>query len=86
MTVEEYEQEFDKLSHFGSEMVATEAAKIERFFHWRSFARITGFLGPKSYDAALWATVKINVDAHEGDEYRRPLLVGTFVGQKRKAE
>ena len=33
MTVEEYEQEFDKLSHFGSEMVATEAAKIERFFH-----------------------------------------------------
>ncbi|XP_038904310.1 uncharacterized protein LOC120090664 [Benincasa hispida] len=30
MSVEEYEQEFDKLSHFAPELIATEAARTER--------------------------------------------------------
>ncbi|XP_038874997.1 uncharacterized protein LOC120067519 [Benincasa hispida] len=31
MSVEEYEQEFDKLSHFAPELVATEATRTEKF-------------------------------------------------------
>lgn len=71
MTVEEYEQEFDKLSHFALEMVATEAAKTKRFIQGLKvdFLGLVYSQDPKSYDAALRATATIHSYAQEWDEY-----------------
>lgn len=86
MSVEEYEQEFDKLSHFATEMVATEAARTERFIQGLR-SKLRGLVyahDSKSYVAALRATVRIDADAHERDKYHMFLLVGTFVWRKRR--
>ena len=65
MTVEEYEEEFNKLSHFAPEMVATEKTRVQRFVQGLK----VGLRGlaysqdPKTYDAALRAAVRIDADA-----------------------
>ncbi|XP_038887812.1 uncharacterized protein LOC120077819 [Benincasa hispida] len=84
----EYEQEFDKLSHFAPELVATEASRIERFIQgMRSGLRdMVHTLDLKTYVAALRAAVKIDADSQVGEDYRRSLGIGVSTGQKRKAD
>lgn len=87
MTVEEYEEEFNKLSHFSPEMVATKATRIERFVQGLRVG-LRGLVysqNPKMYDAELQATVRIDTHAQEGEEYQRSLFARISVGQKRKA-
>ena len=86
--MEEYEEEFDKLSHFAPEMVAMEKTRVQRFVQGLKVG-LRGLVysqDPKTYDAALRAAVRIDADAREGEEYRRSLMVGISVGQKRKAD
>ena len=86
--MEEYEEEFDKLSHFAPEMVATEKTRVQKFVQGLK-VRLQGLVysqDPKTYDAALRAAVRIDADAREGEEYRRSLMARISVGQKRKAD
>ncbi|XP_038885815.1 uncharacterized protein LOC120076109 [Benincasa hispida] len=88
ISVEKYEQEFDKLSRFTPELVATKAARTERFIQdLRSGLRgIVHALDLKTYVAALRAAIRIDVDSQVGEDYRRSLGIGTSAGQKMKAE
>lgn len=61
MSVEEYEQKFDKLSHLASKMVA----RKERFIQGLR-SGVQGLVHahePKTYVVALRATVRIDADA-----------------------
>ncbi|XP_038882324.1 uncharacterized protein LOC120073573 [Benincasa hispida] len=88
MSMEEYAQEFDKLSHFTHELIATEAVTIERFIQGlRSGLRgMVHAMDLKTYDAALRAAVSIHSDSQVGEEYRKLLEIGTSIGQKMKVE
>ncbi|XP_038883046.1 uncharacterized protein LOC120074107 [Benincasa hispida] len=65
MSMEKYEQEFDKLSHFTPELVATEAARTERFIQGlRSGLRgMVHALDLKTYVAVLRTAVRIDADS-----------------------
>ncbi|XP_038882311.1 uncharacterized protein LOC120073551 [Benincasa hispida] len=87
MSVEEYEQDFDKLSHFAPKLVATETIRTNSFIQGLK-SRLRGMvhaLELKTYAAALWAAVRIDADSQLGEDYRRSLRIGTSAGQKRKA-
>ncbi|XP_038895970.1 uncharacterized protein LOC120084143 [Benincasa hispida] len=88
MSVEEYEQEFDKLSLFTPKLVATEAARIERFIPGlrSGLQGMVHALDLKTYAATLRAAVRIDVDSKVGEEYRRSIGIKTSIGQKRMAE
>ena len=84
MTVKEYKEEFDKLSHFTPEIVATEKTRVERFVQGLKVG-LRGLVysqDPKTYNAALRASVRIDGDAREGEEYRRSLMARISVGKK----
>ncbi|XP_038882211.1 uncharacterized protein LOC120073433 [Benincasa hispida] len=86
--VEEYEQEFDKLTHFAPKLVATKAIRIERFVQGlrSGLHGMVHALDLKTYVAALQATVRIDVDSQEGEEYKKSYGIRTSSDQKRKAE
>ncbi|XP_038880466.1 uncharacterized protein LOC120072126 [Benincasa hispida] len=88
MLVKEYEQEFDKLSHFAAELVATETARTERFIQGlRSELRgMVHALDLNTYATALRAVVRIDADSQEGEEYNKLSEIRASAGQKRKAD
>ncbi|XP_038904478.1 uncharacterized protein LOC120090847 [Benincasa hispida] len=88
MSVEEYEQEFDKLSHFFLELVATKATRTESFVQGlRSGLRgMVHALDLKTYATVLRTTVRIDIDSQEGEEYNKLFGIRASTGQKRKAD
>ncbi|XP_038888423.1 uncharacterized mitochondrial protein AtMg00860-like [Benincasa hispida] len=68
MSVEEYEQEFDKLSRFAPELVATEAARTKRFIHGlkSGLQGMVHALDLKTYVAALQVSFLGHVVSKEG--------------------
>ena len=86
MSVEEYEQEFTKLSRFAPKMVATEEDKTECFVQGLKdgLRGLVHALEPSSYAAAFRAAVRI--DSRAGEEYIKAVSSGPSSGQKRKFE
>lgn len=86
MTVEQYDQEFDMLSHFASELVKIEADRAEKFVRGFKF-ELQGFVRafrPTTQVEALRLIVDISM--HERVDLTKTLENGSTLGHKRKAE
>ena len=86
MTVEQYDQEFDTLSHFAPELVRTEAERADKFVRGLK-SEIQGFvpvLRPTTQVDALHMAVDLSLP--ERPELAKAAEKGPTSGHKRKAE
>ncbi|KAA0047197.1 reverse transcriptase [Cucumis melo var. makuwa] len=86
MTVEQYDAEFDMLSHFAPEMIATEAARADKFVRGLKLD-IQGLVRafrPATHSDALRLTVDLSLQERANSS--KVAGRGSTSGQKRKAE
>src|ERR1051325_7150942 len=85
MTVEEYSQEFDKLSRFAPKMVATEVERAKRFVHGLKdgVRGLVQAFNPSTLAEAL--PLAACIDSPAGAEHYRSLGLSNPIAHKRKA-
>ncbi|KAA0043070.1 reverse transcriptase [Cucumis melo var. makuwa] len=86
MTVEQYDAEFDMLSRFASEMIATEAARADKFVRGLrlDIQGLVRAFRPTTHADALRLAVDLSL--HERANSSKVAGRGSTLGQKRKAE
>ncbi|KAL0534041.1 hypothetical protein IC582_028318 [Cucumis melo] len=86
MTVEQYDAEFDMLSHFAPDVVRDEAARTEKFVRGLrlDLQGIVRALRPATHADAL--RIALDLSLHERVDSSKAASRGTALGQKRKVE
>ncbi|KAA0053234.1 DNA/RNA polymerases superfamily protein [Cucumis melo var. makuwa] len=86
MTVEQYDAEFDMLSRFAPEMIATEAARADKFVRglWLDIQGLVRAFRPPTHADALRLAVDLSLQERANSS--KTAGRGSTSGQKRKAE